>query len=1114
MTSPGRTFEAGGVAASATVTGLIASADFSPGQLVGGRFRIVRLLGMGGMGVVYQARDVELDVDVALKLLRPEFASRPDAFERFRQELLLARQVSSPHVVRIHDLVKHGELWLISMDYVAGRSLEKLLDVEGALAPADALRITRQVALGLAAAHHRHVVHRDLKPANVLINEKGDAAITDFGVARSAGSTGITGSGVIIGTPEYLSPEQARAEVIDGRSDLYALGLILFEMLTGTLPFRGGTPAEMLAQRIVRDPPSVSSLKPGLPAFVVRLCAKLLELRPARRFQSADEVVRAIDHKRVPGLGRSRRRMLAACTAALLLGATTLAIVRWNARPASTSTAQPASAPLDLAVLPLMVEGGDAKDHDLATGVARYLTDALAGLPDRHDADYDRVRRALVELRFDATAASRHVARVSEALGARRLLVGDLRRDASGITVSLAVRDATSEQPQWSRNVHAADDAALPARLAELQAALLAHLGATPAAAEWPAASTLLALGRMQDATPAPEAFDAALRTVADADDISLWWSLLQRLDRDGRVADANTVARRIADLGTANDSIAARRLRAYAQVVTGDPQSASTTLAHLHSTAPDDAVVALLLARAKADLGDYDEALKLLEPIVASDPRDIDAWYALGKYAIQAGDAKRAVDDYLVRAQVLANRLDDRRMRADVSNALGIGYRRLGQLTLAAEQLAHAEQLRSDLGDLRGQAATLRNLATVRSIQGDFAGARAALDKAGAIIRPLGDSGAMADLANDSGLLFEEQGNYREALEAYRRALNLRQSSGDPQRIGESQVNVGFIYYQIGEFDNAQTYSEQAMATYAKVDDRTGTVHAQQNLGMIEVARGDWKAARAAQEASLRTAEELQMAEEGTISHAALAELDQLEGDGKAALEHAARALADFEKRGDVRGATEMKLLGATTHAALGDWAGAAQSIDGLDPTKVENGEQASVLSARRGEIALAGGDAVAALAGADAAIARAQETHALAAELGARLLRARALAKLGRGADAVHELAEARAGVARYASVPLRLRLAEVELELGGNDDATTWREARALLARLPAYGRAFAIHAFAARRLGGATADEARREARTTYARVLANAPVANHETLAALAQTLAIEPGAAR
>ncbi|HQW65192.1 MAG TPA: serine/threonine-protein kinase, partial [Pseudomonadota bacterium] len=262
MTNPGRSVEPQGVAASAaTVTGLLAASELRAGDVVAGRYRVERLLGKGGMGVVYLAHDQQLGIEVALKLLRPELASRPDAFERFRQELLLARQVSNPHVVRIHDLVRHGEAWLISMDYVAGQSLEQLLDERGTLAPEEALRITRQVASGLGAAHLRGVIHRDLKPANILIDRAGDAYISDFGVARSAGSTGITGSGVVIGTPEYLSPEQARAESVDGRSDLYAVGLMLYEMLSGTLPFRGGTPAEMLAQRIVASPQGIDRVR-------------------------------------------------------------------------------------------------------------------------------------------------------------------------------------------------------------------------------------------------------------------------------------------------------------------------------------------------------------------------------------------------------------------------------------------------------------------------------------------------------------------------------------------------------------------------------------------------------------------------------------------------------------------------------------------------------------------------------------------------------------------------------------------------------------------------------------------------------------------------------------
>ena len=236
------------------------------------------------MGLVYEAWDEQLSVRVALKVLRPELARKPDAFARFRQELLLARQVSSPHVVRIHDLVQHGESWMISMDFIAGQSLEQRIDQGTPLPLEEALRITRQLALGLAAAQARGVVHRDLKPANVLLDTAGNAYISDFGVARAAGATRMTGTGMVVGTPDYLSPEQARADELDGRSDQYALGLILREMLTGKLPFSGGTAAEMLTQRVLNEAPSIATVRNDLPMWVVTLADRLLRRRAVQRF--------------------------------------------------------------------------------------------------------------------------------------------------------------------------------------------------------------------------------------------------------------------------------------------------------------------------------------------------------------------------------------------------------------------------------------------------------------------------------------------------------------------------------------------------------------------------------------------------------------------------------------------------------------------------------------------------------------------------------------------------------------------------------------------------------------------------------------------------------------
>ena len=284
----------GAVAAAAPALDTV---DFGP------RYRIDRLLGQGGMGAVYKAYDKELDRPVALKLIRPDLASEPQAMGRFKQELLLASKISHKNILRIHDLGEANGVKFISMAYVHGQDLHGLLQ-RGRLSVDEAVHIIRQLCGALEAAHGEGVVHRDLKPQNVLLDEQRNVFITDFGLAKSlAVDTGMTMSGQYLGTPRYMAPEQVEShQNVDHRADLYALGLILFEMVTGDVPFHADTPLQLMYKRVHETPRSPAELNPDLPPWLVQIIVKSIERDPARRYQSARAMLNDIDAARAPSV--------------------------------------------------------------------------------------------------------------------------------------------------------------------------------------------------------------------------------------------------------------------------------------------------------------------------------------------------------------------------------------------------------------------------------------------------------------------------------------------------------------------------------------------------------------------------------------------------------------------------------------------------------------------------------------------------------------------------------------------------------------------------------------------------------------------------------------------
>ena len=267
----------------------------TPGMLalqeaVAGRYFLERELGRGGMGIVYLARDVALDRLVAIKLLPPELAASDDLRARFLVEARIAAQLSHPHIVPIHAVEEHASIVFFVMAFVDGETLGERVRRDGPLTPSDAMRVMQEVAWALAHAHARGVVHRDVKPDNILLErETGRAMVTDFGIAR-AGESHTPAGGVVTGTPQYMSPEQARGEPVDGRSDLYSLGATLFFALTGRLPIEAPSASALVVRLTSQGAPPITSVRSVVPSPLARAVDRCLDPRRELRFASAAEL--------------------------------------------------------------------------------------------------------------------------------------------------------------------------------------------------------------------------------------------------------------------------------------------------------------------------------------------------------------------------------------------------------------------------------------------------------------------------------------------------------------------------------------------------------------------------------------------------------------------------------------------------------------------------------------------------------------------------------------------------------------------------------------------------------------------------------------------------------
>jgi eukaryotic-like serine/threonine-protein kinase len=858
-------------------TGSTGVGPLAPGQSFGSRYHIIRLLGVGGMGAVYQAWDDELGVAVAIKVIRPEITADPavaaDLHRRFKRELLLARQVTHRNVVRIHDIGELDGIKYITMPLIQGQDLATILRTAGRLPVSAALNLAKQIVAGLRAAHEAGVVHRDLKPANIMVEEER-AVIMDFGIARAEAGGGSTVLGTVVGTLEYMAPEQARGEAVDHRADLYALGLILYDMLVGRR--HASRPDSVVAElmgRMEHAPPSPRTVDPQIPGAVDVIVMRCLQANPAIRYQTVSELAAdldALDADGHPLAGRTvtsripvprgnvwqRMPRWAWAAVALVIILAGVGVYALRDRIGGTAPAPVvAGQPVTLAILPFRNASGDPSLDWLAASFAEMLRTELGQSSYLHTVPSDRVHQILRDLRLSSQTSfdPNSLRRLAEFGNAETLLWGQYLKFGPEIRFN-ATLENVKEQRSVTLNESAPSEASLLPAITRMADSIRATVTSSPdivkelqAKAFKPSTQSVqalryytegLALSREGKHAEALKRFDAAVE--ADRSFALAYSRQAQIYDRLNQDDDAQRVSSQAVGLAQELPPREKYVIEAAHARIAGDSRKAIEAYTNLSKVSPDDSEVDFALAGLYEATGVYDRAHAHLSKVLQRDPKYLDALILMGRVEIRRSKWQAALDR-LNPALSLAIEFENDEAKANALHALGVVYRRTTKPDEALRHYQQALEIKQRLGQKGSIATTLNEIGQVQVQLGKADEAMASYTEALKLRREVGDKRGTGSSLIDLGVFHAGRSRHDEALKFYKEALQIQRELGNVDYEAMCLNNIGNVYLVRGQYDDAVTYFRLTLELRERSKDLPGSAVTLHNLGEAYAKMGQF---------------------------------------------------------------------------------------------------------------------------------------------------------------------------------------------------------------------------------------------------------------------------------